>query len=276
MPIAEPSESVVGYLGSRTDPQDILDMRKASMDFHRTMGQLVIHKHKWNEQDVREGRAQHCPFHSDVYERGEYDPYCFGTGYLGGFSDGVLVPVTIGDAQEDVFKPNSQGVLIHERHPGLIAPWTPDMGDTDIIIVVEIDPKTEDIVQMGDRYELREITPRTIRGPAFKTTRNMKPFKVSQDAMIDLLPYAHPFYNIPINFDYNNIPWPTPPDYPIPAGYKYASFEIGVHIVGEELQGTKSTRAQDVRMGTYTQSTKEADVRIVGDSGGTHFHFDGT
>jgi hypothetical protein len=183
--------------------------------------------------------------------------------------------VTIADAQEDVFRPNEQGVLIHERHPGLTAPWVPEMGDTDLIIAVEID-KNNNIIEMGDRYELREVTPITMRGPGFHNTHHMKPFKVSQNAMIDLLPYSHPFYNVPVTFDYTHVPIPVPPDYPpIPVGYTYTSYEIGVRMVGEEETpiGTESSTEQNVRMGVYSQSSKSADVRIVGDPGGTHFNW---
>jgi hypothetical protein len=271
--IATPKRSVATYIGTPTDPHDVKQLRSQVLDYHRTLGQLVIHKHRWNEQDVRNGLALHCPFHSDTYERGAYDPYCFGTGYLGGYSDGVLVPVTIADTQEDVFRPNNQGILIHERHPGLKAPWLPEMGDTDMIIVVEID-RQGNITEMGDRYEMREVTPVTMRGPGYHNTLHMKPYKVSQEAMIDLLPYAHPLYNVPINFDYTNVPTPVPPDYPpLPPGTMYTSFAVGARITGEEPPGTKSSHVQDARIGVYSETSKTTDVCIVGDPGGTHVHF---
>lgn len=273
--IATPTSSVVNFLGTRTDPQEVKQLRKSSMDFHLTMGQIVVHKHRWNEKDVAEGRAHRCPFHSDAYGgRDAYDDYCFGTGYLGGFSDGVLVPVTLGDTQEDVFRPNDQGVLIHERHPGMTAPWIPEMGDDDMLIVVEVDPITNDIIEMGDRYELREVTPVTMRGPHFKTTRHMKPFRVSQEAMVDLLPYGHQFYNVPVNFNYNNVPSPLPPDYPpLPSGASYGIYEASVRLIGEEPQDNLLSVEYDVRVNSYPSASVEVGVKVTGAPGGTHFNW---
>jgi hypothetical protein len=263
--------SVIGFYGTRRDPQDIIDMRKSSMDFHTTLGQFVVHKHRWNERDVQEGRAKKCPLHDNTYDQDAYDEYCFGTGYLGGFDNGTLVPVTIGDSQEDVFRPNEQGILIHERHPGMTAPWTPDMGDDDLVIVVEVDPITLDIIEMGDRYMLREVTPVTIRGPSFKSTAHMKPYKVNQESMIDLLPYGHPFYNVPINFDYSVVPSPTPdPDVP---GYFLSTEEWNIRIVGSE-QGPRLSRTQDVRIAVIGgQASASYGIRLTGEGGGTHVHW---
>jgi hypothetical protein len=249
----------------RASPFEVRELRQSSIDSFTTFGQWVVHKHRWNERDVQEGRAQICPLHDTTYDRDAYDQYCFGTGYLGGFSDGVLVPVSLADAQEDVFRPNQYGVLIHERNPGMKAPWTPDMGDGDMIVIVEVDPETNQITTSGDRYELREVTPTTMRGPRYHGTFNMKPYKVHQEAMTDLLPHGHPFYNVPFIFDYTNVPQPRPDD--IPAGYNYTEATYSVRLVGAESSIKHSAYEQQVHVASHYETEASYGVRVVGKGG---------
>lgn len=276
MSITYPRQSVIGYTGPSSDPQEIRLLRSTSMEFHETLGQLVIHKHRWNDQDVANGLAQVCPFHDDTYERDPFDLYCFGTGILGGYADGTLTPVTFGDVQEDLFRPNAQGILIHERHPGLTAPWIPDMGDADLIIVVEVN-NNGGITEIGDRFELREVNPVTMRGPGFHNTKHMKLFKVNQEAMIDLLPFGHPLYQVPVNFDYNNVPDVVPPGVIVPPGYSYAHHEVNVRLFGEDLPPAPPESSLAVNVGVQvagTTVTQQRGVGIIGAPGGTHINFE--
>jgi hypothetical protein len=268
---------VYNNLGPASVPQEIKDLRRSSLDFHRTMGQTVVHKHRWNERDVREGRAQHCPYHSQAYQQDrEWDQYCFGTGYLGGFADGVITYVTIGDTDEDVFTLSDQGALLYERHPGLVAPWTPLLGDGDLIIVAELAPNGHDIVELGDRYELREVSPITMRGPNYKNTVHTKPYIVNQEAQIDLLPYGHELYTVPIVFDYESVPTDIPIDYDpsdYPAGTLFGSYETAFRFIGAEVE-LDSQHEHDIRIavvGTDTEYT--TDIRLTGKPGGTHIEF---
>jgi hypothetical protein len=257
--VADPRTTALGYLGPRTDPEEIRNLRASSLDFHTTLGQLVIHKHRWNEMDVRKGLAQKCPLHDDILDQQDaYDNLCFGTGYLGGFSDGILVPVTFSDTQEDVFRPNSAGVLIHERHPGLTAPWYPELGDGDILIVGEFAANNFDITELGDRYILREVRPTTMRGPGYANTLHMKPYRVGQESMIDLLPYNHQFYNVPVNFDYNRVFIP-------------AEFEMVGRLVAAEADAS-SSRVQDGRLNTTPGASRTQDGFLVAAPAGTHVH----
>src|SRR4051812_22412692 len=136
------------YLGPRSTPQDVRTLRKETFDFHLDKGQPVILKHHWNWKDVREGRAQRCPFHDIDYDGdGQWDPYCFGTGFLGGWADGVITFVTIGDTQQDTIRILPQGQLLFETHPGFTAPWIPKIGDTDLLITGEFDPMTWELLE---------------------------------------------------------------------------------------------------------------------------------
>jgi hypothetical protein len=272
-----PKSIVYNNLGPASVPQEIRDLRRSSLDFHKTLGQSVVHKHKWNEKDVREGRAQHCPFHDNAYPQGrEWDPYCFGTGYLGGFGDGVVTYVTLGDTPEDVFRISDQGALLYERHPGLVAPWTPLMGDGDLLFAVELAPNGRDILEIGDRFELREVNPITMRGPNYRNTVHTKPYIVNQEAQVDLLPFGHPLYSVPVVFQYDSVPTNIPPDYDpsdYPAGTQFSSYETAFRFIGAEEE-LHSVYEQDFRIGVVgTDTSYESEIRLSGKPGGTHINF---
>lgn len=259
--------------GRNFTPQEVRSLRKASIEFHQNFGQLVIHKHRWNAKDLEEGRATKCPLHDEVYGQDAYDDYCFGTGYAGGFADGVMTYVTIADTQEDVIKPNQYGVLVHQRHPGMVAPWIPEMGDGDMIIIALFD-QTLNITETGDRYLLREVTPVSMRGPGYPNMVGMKPYRVNQEAMIDELPRGHGFYEVPLTFDYSTLPDPVTPG--TPAGYKTTHFEIGIRMIAEPKRiGKVTSEEHEVRVataGTITHS--DYGVRITGKGSGTHFSWE--
>src|SRR4051812_25266272 len=125
-------------LGDSRTPPEVKELRSASFELHNELGFPVIHKHRWNEQDLREGRVQQCPLHDDLYDSDlSFDDVCFGTGYVGGFSDPTIVFVTLQDAKTDTIQINSAGVLIMDQHPQLTAPWIPEMGDGDIVILTD-------------------------------------------------------------------------------------------------------------------------------------------
>ena len=270
---------LVDTVGPRSVPQEIRDLRKSSLEFHHELGQPVIFKHKWNEEDLREGRAEPCPFHDDLYDRdSDWDEYCFGTGYLGGWANGEIVFVSIGDIQEDVFRVTEQGVLMHDEHPGMTAPWNPKMGDGDLIITAEFNSATWEVLDTYERYMIQEVTPTTMRGPGFDSEIRGKLFVVNQTAQIDRLPSNHTYYNVPIDFDYGNVPAPPPdpnvdPD-DYPTGSLFSAYDVDVRITGKET-GLSSAYTQDVRIavaGIITSHT--VDVRIFGEPEGTDVFLD--
>ena len=189
-------------LGIGPTPKDIKRMRQEVLDFHLKLGQPVIYKHRWNLRDLQEGRAQRCPDFDESYHRDKTDcKKCFGTSFLGGYDDGIVLFATISDAPVDELKIGPQGYILFDRHPQFTAPWFPDMGDGDLIIQAEFDLSTWSVLQTSDRFELNDVQPVTIRG-LWGAWSDFKLYKVQQTAQIDRLPFGHVYYNIPIEFDY--------------------------------------------------------------------------
>ena len=263
------------YLGPRSTPQEIRDLRKSSFDAQRTMGMPVIHKHRWTEIDVREGRAQHCPYHDVAYDQdSEFDPYCFGTGYLGGWADGIITFITIADTQEDQIRIGEGGVLLMETHPNFTAPWTPNMGDGDLLITGDFDVKSWDIITERERYLLEEVTPRTIRG--FQHKVQTREYKIQQEGMFDKLPHNHPWYNVPIIFDYNNLP-PIPV---VPPGGEPGEEGFLTTVTRDirisAIAGTPSSTERELRITTRGDASQtETSIAVAGKSTGVVVVFEG-
>lgn len=70
-------------VGPPVTPQEIKRLRRENMDFCRRMGQPVVLRHQWNEDDENAGLAQRCPACFDgVYDQPRNDcPVCFGFGW---------------------------------------------------------------------------------------------------------------------------------------------------------------------------------------------------
>lgn len=270
--------AVFPQLGPSHTPQEVKDLRQSSLEFHRVHGQPLVHKHKWNEIDVREGRARLCPFHDDVYGRDRsWDQYCYGTGYVGGWADGDIFYGTVGDTQEDVFRQTESGVLVHQRHPGLSAPWLPILGDGDLIFTVDFIDGTLEIDEVIDRFTLREVTPTTMRGPAFNSF-NGRPYRVSQESMMDRVLEGHPWFDVPVIFDYGNVPEPEfPPDYDpgdYPAGSKFSAHDTTIRVRGSEAPfGSSDYRIVKVAVTPVGEGNyMETVIKVGGNPGGAHVY----
>jgi len=256
-------------LGLRA-PQDIQDMRQSSFDYHETMGQPVLFKHRWNLEDFQKGLVPICPLRDDIHQgHSDWDKYCFGTGFLGGYADAQIVFVTIADVAEDVLRFDPQGVLIRDQHPGMVAPWLPKMGDGDLIILAEFDSTTWEVLDEYERYTLKQVTPTTIHG--FRGSK----YIVNQRAQIDRVPVGDPLYDVPITFDYNDSPEPIHPDnydpdtYPVDS--RYTEFEIGASIRGEEPKNS-SHFTQEVKVAVQEPNTQfTQNVKLIG-HGDVQFH----
>jgi hypothetical protein len=271
---------VVAYeeVGRSDVPQEIRDLRRSALDFHRRYGEPVIHKHRWTEEDERSGRAQRCPFHDDSYDQDrQWDPYCFGTGYLGGYDDGKILFVTIGDAAVDEFRLTEQGLLIHQDKPGLVAPWFPTLADEDLIIRATFSAQGWEVEDTHERYVLREVTPVTMRGFEPQVQRGRRgEFKVNQEAQIDKIPLGSNLYDVPIVFDYQNVPpAPEPGDYDpsdYPPGVGFASIDLPIVILGGEGMQTFSVERSIVLAVIGTESTAEREIMISGKAEGVFVH----
>lgn len=205
MPFLYAASSAREELGNA--PQDIKRNRRKVLDYLNRLGQPAVWKHKWTEEDVEKGRAQHCPYCRNVAYRQptQNDPYCFGTGFLGGFDDGVLVWVTLGDTQQDVFKLTREGVLIRDNHPICQAPWNPTMSDGDLLLTVALADDLWSITEVGTRYIVNETTPVNPRGSR-SNPANAVLYPISQTFQVDQLQPNHPFAATPILFNSSNLP----------------------------------------------------------------------
>lgn len=270
-----PKTLVHQNLGGPGTPQEVKDLRKSSFDLHEELGFPVIVKHRWNEIDLKEGRTRLCPYHDELYDRSPSNcPYCFGTGYLGGFADGAIVYVTLQDAAQDVIRVTPQGILQMDQNPALTAPWIPELGDGDLVILATFEGGNWDVDDVHERYLLRMVEPITMRGPGWnnRNSTTSKRFRISQQSAADKVPLGHEFYNVPIVFNYDDVPPDvTPPDDPdLPEGYTYSAHEVSVRVVGAEDTARTSFREQEVRVAVAGDPTsREQAVRVTGKTAGT-------
>lgn len=259
-----PTTLVNQNLGGAGTPQEVRDLRKSSYDLHDELGFPVLFKHRWNKDDADAGRTWQCPYHDELYagQDTQWDAVCFGTGYVGGYADAQIVYVTIQDASTDVIKILPSGVLSMDTHPNITAPWLPLMGDSDLIIIADFQPGTWDVADLHERYVLGDVTPITMRGPGWGRQKASVPsrFRISQQATADRLPAGHALYQVPLVFDYSNVPPDvTPPWEPVPDPTRlYTEHTVAVTVTGDPSD-------EPVEPGTRTYDTRT--VKITGESG---------
>lgn len=281
-------------LGGINIPQEVRRLRRETWDFHRRLGTPVVLKHKWNEEDVQKGLAQHCPYCRDAaYKQGrDRDEHCFGTGYLGGYDDGVITFVTLGDTLEDIFKINEQGLLMRDKHPICTAPWMPRMYDGDILVTADFDPDTWDIISLGERFVLKEVTPVEPRGAggaltappfarSYKGRNQTRKHLVAQNFQIDRLPDTDIRYEVPVEFVYVGLPTPPvpapgvdPDTYPDIPEIAAAERMLIIHGGGQDViivfpkedeMTTSLYERREIRLTGISTDFTSSDIRIVGD-----------
>jgi hypothetical protein len=263
-------------LGGPGTPNDIKQLRESRFEMLEELGYPVLHKHRWNERDLQEGLVEQCPLHDDLYDQDPtWDPVCFGTGYVGGYADPAIVYVTINDAPQDTLNVLPTGVVMFDHHPQVTAPWLPEMGDGDLLILADFDPMTWEVLNTHERYTLNVVTPYTIRGPQIRSKSTVKErFRIQQDASADKMPWGHRAYDVPLIFDPSVIPDypvdPDPdqpdPDQPDPGQPdQKASLRVPVRIVGAESIWKPSSHKAYVRLdATDVVGTLTRSVRITG------------
>ena len=256
------------YLGPKSTPHDIRQSRKQSFDWHKNKGEPIIHKHRWTWVDVRAGKARRCPLHNVAYDSdSQWDEYCFGTGFVGGWDDGVITFASIADAQEDTIKILPEGQLLYERHPAFTAPWTPPMGDGDLLIRAEFDFENWNVVNETDRYILQEITPFTIRG----ISSNKQGYKIQQQGNLDRLPDKHRWLDVPYVFDYTQVP--DEPVIPVggdPSNYPLDSIsaEYLIYAYGLESGVSSSIDFEIFAEGAGNTTSSEYEIMAKGEGKG--------
>jgi hypothetical protein len=114
----------------------------------------------------------------------------------GGFSDPTLTWAVLPDAAMDVYMFNDAGVLTRVQQAQASAYWTPEIGDNDLIVAVEIGSNGRDIIDQFDRWQAKQTSPQTIRGFGRRATGQQ--YRVGQTFEMNLLPPGDPQWNVPL------------------------------------------------------------------------------
>jgi len=159
-------------VGGRRTPQEIKRLRREVMDFTRKMGQPVVLKHQWNNEDVRQGLAKQCPacFDPAYKQTRNRCPVCFSVGFVsveddditnlyiedgelvlqadqinevpapkyGGYGPGYITWLIEPDTPVDIFRINEQGVMVQTQSAQGVAPWFPELHDNDLAVNVHL------------------------------------------------------------------------------------------------------------------------------------------
>ena len=168
--------------------EKVMFPHRALMDFVRKMGQPVVLKHQWNNEDVRQELAKECPacFDPAYKQTRNKCPVCFGIGFVstedddltnlyieegelvlqadqinevrapkyGGYGPGYITWLIEPDTPVDIFKINEQGVMVQTQSAQGVAPWFPELHDNDLAINVRLTDnlKIEDVNQYDQNY----------------------------------------------------------------------------------------------------------------------------
>jgi hypothetical protein len=244
-------KNVIRFTGEMGISQDILRRRRLSLETMRRMGTPVLLKHMYTIQDVEKGIAEPSVGLDTIYQQPIHDDQLsYGIGYVSvekstrgewikpatetepaelviqeepepeweaaplyrGFGPGYLTYAILPDAPEDVYKLTEEGALIRTQIARLNLPWYPQVGDNDLLITCEIDG-SENILQTFERYQLKQVSPTTMRGAAAlqrdgygrretdtaNLTAGGNRHLVSQQAESSLIPKTDPIYLVEVD-----------------------------------------------------------------------------
>lgn len=223
-------------VGPPTTPQEIKRLRREVMDLSRKMGQPVVFRHMWNQDDVERGYAKKCPAcYDSAYEQARNDCLvCFGFGFAstelspnvdlwinpdgilvettspgngwvrapryGGFTGSILTWLIEPDVAVDVFRINEQGVMIRTFDAQGVAPWFPALSDNDLCINVMLAENDYSIIDTGDRWQLKMVQQLTVRGFGKRgRPQGTQAYKVGQSFQMSHAPTETSLYDVPVD-----------------------------------------------------------------------------
>jgi hypothetical protein len=205
------------------------------MDFCKRLGQPVVFRHMFSQEEVLAGTAQRCPAcWEDNYDQGRNDcPVCFGIGFAsvalsddptlyidtngqivhgdpgtgvrapkyGGFDEPFLTWMVEPDVVEDWFKISEEGEFERVYDAEGFAPWYPKLHDNDLCVNVTLDPGNYTIASSDDRFQLKMVQQITIRGEGrLGRPQPIQSFLINQKFRMNRIPYsAHSLNAVPID-----------------------------------------------------------------------------
>ena len=226
--------------GAPSTPQEIKRLRGENLELCLKMGQPVVLRHMWNEDDEEGGTAQRCPAcFNDVYDQVRNDcPVCYGFGWAsveespnlllwidtsgqlvrtaspgtgwvrapryGGFGAPSLTWLMEPDVAVDVFRIAAPGTLVRTYEAVGVAPWFPRLGDNDLCVNVDLAPNDYEIVGTGDRFQLKMVQQITMRGLGKRgrlKNQTGQAFLVSQSFQMAKAPDNSSLYDVPVDPD---------------------------------------------------------------------------
>ncbi len=234
--------NVIRYLGDAGIPHEILRRRRAHLEMMRRMGTPVLVKKMFNIEDTEgdEPIATYSPnWDTNMRQPMHDDPFSYGVGYVSvqtapgewtipaneeetasliitdnpepgwlpapmyrGYGPGFLTYAILPDAPEDIFKHTEEGLLLHTQQARVQLPWHPELGDNDLMIMVELDA-TENIIQTFERFELKKVSPITMRGrdrwgrrEGTRMIAGGNRFTVGAQCELSKVPETDPIYNV--------------------------------------------------------------------------------
>ena len=113
-----------------------------------------------------------------------------------GFGPSILTWTIQPDVPEDVFRISDEGVLTRVQTATVLAPWTPEMADNDLLVNVVLQQNDYSILKEQERFILRQVAPQSVRGYG-KYARNRE-FRAGQQFQMTKLPTNNHLYNVPI------------------------------------------------------------------------------
>lgn len=222
-------------VGPPNTPQDIKRLRRQNMDMCRKMGQPVIFRHMYNQEDVIAGIARQCPAcYNTVYDQVRNDcQVCFGFGFAsvenhdnpnlwidtngrivnttspkpewvrapkyGGFAEPVLTWLMEPDVAVDVFRINDQGIMTQTYDAQGVAPWYPKLGDNDLCINVTLGNNDFSILAAHERFQLKMVQQITIRGfGKMGRPQGGQAYMVAQTFQMNKAPTNSSLYDVPL------------------------------------------------------------------------------
>ena len=225
------------YTGDPDVPWDIRNQRVAGLEVMQRMGNPVLLKRVYTVEDVEDGVAKESMTMDDIYGQPTYaqDKLSYGIGFVSvetqegewfnpttgelavsqitpgdgwiqapryrGYGPGFLTYAILPDRPEDTWKLTPQGALIRQQTATAQLPWWPQVGDNDLLITCSLDENGL-IEQTFERYQLKQVTPLTMRGAdqmglrEFPVNAGGNRFWIGQTCELVKIPTNDPTYGV--------------------------------------------------------------------------------